>query len=74
MVKHSKKMWSLSLMGDCINNVDNSSIECTFFQVDPRCHVQYLYWFHERGGRKRLIKTGRNSTEPYVHEIDEVGC
>ena len=34
--------------------------------------MQYLYWFHERGGRKRLIKTGRNATEPYVHEIDEV--
>ena len=42
-------------------------------QVDPRCHVQYLYWFHEsRGGQKRLIKTGRNASEPYVHEIGEV--
>ncbi len=44
-----------------------------FFQVDPRCHIQYLYWFHEDiSGNRRLLKTGRNATEPYVHTIYEV--
>ena len=42
-----------------------------FFQVDPRCHIQSLYWFHESpSGESRLLKTGRNATEPYIHNIE----
>merc|ERR1719189_3352928 len=43
-------------------------------QVDPRCHIQYLYWYHETpNGVKRLLKTGRNATEPYMHTIYSAG-
>ena len=43
------------------------------FQVDPQCIIQYVHWYHEpEDGEKRLIKTGKNSTEPYNHVIQEV--
>ena len=42
-------------------------------QVDPQCLIQYIHWYHEsESGEKRLLKTGRNATEPYVHVIDGV--
>ena len=42
-------------------------------QVDPQCLIQYIHWYHEsESGVKRLLKTGRNATEPYVHTIDAV--
>ena len=41
------------------------------FQVDVRCHIQSLYWYHENlSGEKRLIQTARNSTEPYMYTIN----
>ena len=41
--------------------------------MDPQCIIQYLHWYHEsESGEKRLIKTGRNATEPYMHVIEEV--
>ena len=40
-------------------------------QVDPRCHIQSLHWYHESpSGESKLLKTGRNATEPYMHTID----
>ena len=42
-------------------------------QVDPQCLIQYIHWYHEsESGVKRLLKTGRNATEPYTHTIDAV--
>ena len=42
-----------------------------FLQVDPRCHIQSLHWYHESPlGESKLLKTGRNATEPYMHTID----
>ena len=42
------------------------------FQVDVRCHIQSLYWYHENlSGEKRLIQTARNSTEPYMYTINQ---
>ena len=41
--------------------------------MDPQCIIQYVHWYHEpETGEKRLIKTGRNSSEPYAHVIEEV--
>ena len=41
--------------------------------MDPQCIIQYVHWYHEpETGDKRLIKTGRNSSEPYAHVIEEV--
>ena len=41
--------------------------------MDPQCIIQYVHWYHEpETGEKRLIKTGRNSSEPYSHVIEEV--
>ena len=41
--------------------------------MDPQCIIQYVHWYHEpETGEKRLIKTGRNSSEPYSHVIREV--
>lgn len=43
------------------------------FQVDPQCIIQYVHWYYEpETGEKRLIKTGKNSSEPYSHVIEEV--
>ena len=63
-------------LGQCANykNIQSSrKLRITywfFLQVDPRCHIQYLYWYHETPqGERRLLKTGRNATEPYVHTI-----
>ena len=40
------------------------------FQVDPRCVIQYLHWYHEDiYGEKRLLKTSKNSNDPYLHTI-----
>lgn len=42
-------------------------------QVDPRCVIQYLHWYHEPlVGDKRLLKTGKSSNDPYVHTINRV--
>ena len=39
--------------------------------MDPRCHIQYLYWYHEPPNREKiLIKTARNTSDPYIHTID----
>jgi len=60
----------------CMDNVTvypggTATFNC---QVDPRCHIQYLWWYHETpGGEKRLLKTGRNATEPYMHTIIGAG-
>ena len=44
------------------------------FQVDPRCHIQSLVWYHDApNGDKRLLKTARNASEPYVHTIIRAG-
>jgi len=57
----------------CMDNVTvypggSATFNC---QVDPRCHIQSLYWFHESpSGENTLLKTGRNATEPYFHTID----
>ena len=41
--------------------------------MDPQCIIQFVRWYHEPEiGEKRLIKTGRNSSEPYSHVIEEV--
>ena len=41
--------------------------------MDPQCIIQYVHWYYEpETGEKRLIKTGKNSTEPYSHVIEEV--
>ena len=41
--------------------------------MDPQCIIQFVHWYHEpETGEKRLIKTGRNSSEPYSHVIEEV--
>ena len=50
-----------------------SKLSFVLLQVDPQCVIQYVHWYHEpETGEKRLIKTGRNSTEPYSHVIEEV--
>eukprot|EP00094_Tigriopus_californicus_P010477 TCALIF_10106-PA protein Name:"Similar to Otop2 Otopetrin-2 (Mus musculus)" AED:0.10 eAED:0.10 QI:20/0.5/0.22/1/0.37/0.22/9/0/754 len=42
-------------------------------QVDPRCVIQYLHWYHEpMVGDKRLLKTGKSSNDPYVQTINRV--
>lgn len=57
----------------CMDNVTvypggSATFNC---QVDPRCHIQSLYWYHEGpSGESRLLKTGRNATEPYIHTIN----
>lgn len=58
----------------CMDNVtvypgDRATFSC---QVDVRCHIQSLYWYHENlSGEKRLIQTARNSTEPYMYTINQ---
>ncbi|XP_040580174.1 uncharacterized protein [Lepeophtheirus salmonis] len=52
-----------------VNLGDSAVFNC---QVDPRCHIQYLYWYHEVNGQRRLLKTGKNSSEPYSHTIHSV--
>ena len=43
------------------------------FQVDPRCVVQYLNWYHEDLlGEQRLIKTAKSTNDPYIHIIESV--
>jgi len=57
----------------CMDNVTvypggSATFNC---QVDPRCHIQSLHWYHESPlGESKLLKTGRNATEPYMHTID----
>lgn len=43
-------------------------------QVDPRCVIQYLHWYHEDAatGEVRMLKTSKNSNDPYVHTIERV--
>ena len=42
--------------------------------MDPRCHIQSLVWYHDApNGDKRLLKTARNASEPYVHTIIRAG-
>ena len=32
--------------------------------------IQYLHWYHEDiYGEKRLLKTSKNSNDPYLHTI-----
>jgi hypothetical protein len=41
--------------------------------VDTRCVIQYLHWYHEDiYGEKRLLKTSKNSNDPYLHTIKGV--
>ncbi len=57
-------------------------------QVSPRCHVQYVHWYHEPyfydpsfvtdggsyalSGDRKLFKTGSGGGEPYLHTIHGV--
>jgi len=60
----------------CMDNVTvypggTATFNC---QVDPRCHIQSLVWYHDApNGDKRLLKTARNASEPYVHTIIRAG-
>ena len=45
-----------------------------FFQVDPRCSIWYLRWYHEPEiGGERHLKSSRNANDPYVHTIHKLG-
>lgn len=49
----------------------------SMFQVDPRCVIQYMRWYHEpldgpMAGERVQIKAARTGGEPYVHTIGEV--
>ena len=66
--RHLGGSWNLQLL--FLKNNENFA-NCLFLQVDPRCHIQSLYWYHEGpSGESRLLKTGRNATEPYIHTIN----
>jgi len=68
---NSPPSFSPGCMTDLTVNIgERATFNC---QVDPQCLIQYIHWYHEsESGVKRLLKTGRNATEPYVHTIDRV--
>jgi len=69
---NSPPSFSPGCMADVTVNIgERATFNC---QVDPQCLIQYIHWYHESAetGVKRLLKTGRNATEPYVHVINTV--
>ncbi len=52
-------------------------VPLSFFQIDPRCLVQYVHWYHEpldgpEKDKRVLFKTAGDPGEPYVHTIASV--
>lgn len=73
-IPHQTLFW-LSGRSRCCRVRTKAPLQTTriFLQVDPRCMIQYLHWYHEPDyGEKRLLKTGRNANDPYMHTIDKV--